>query len=362
MKNFLVTAFVIVMTFTGCGDNAYDGETGLVGNSSTIAVSAEDTFKSLGSTVLAQNSSNAVTTLKALQLSSATLKSDVSSANLTQVHNDFKNFMMAYKAVEVTYIAGDYESSLSDTLRLMDFFHNTNEDIPGQLDVVLESNASVNDLMFKNSLKSINALEYILYNRELSIEALLALMQNGRLLEMADVCISKMITRLETIETFYSSFVFETNEETAKENLSNILKDSAFKLKEWRIGDAAGLTAKYKDSVSSERLEYRFSHLSLEAIKSILVTHKKVMNDDNSNDFGDYAAARQAQSEVQTIRTTIDEALVLVESIESNLEAKLTSSEVETLYNKIDVLQDSYLGLIIGALNVTAKIIEADGD
>ena len=85
------------------------------------------------------------------------LQKDVNAQN-------FANFLKSWKKVEAFYIAGDLDENYADTPRYMDIYNNLKEDLPSQMKRVVESKDEVKTALFKNSFKTINALEYVIFN------------------------------------------------------------------------------------------------------------------------------------------------------------------------------------------------------
>ena len=85
------------------------------------------------------------------------LQKDVNAQNFT-------NFLKSWKKVEALYFAGDINEDFADTPRYIDVFNNLKEDLNSQLKRAIESKDEPKVALFKNSFKSINALEYILFN------------------------------------------------------------------------------------------------------------------------------------------------------------------------------------------------------
>ena len=77
---------------------------------------------------------------------------------------NFTNFLKSWKKVEALYLAGDLDEDYLDTPRYMDVFNNLKEDLNSQMKMVIESKDEPKTALFKNSFKTINALEYVLFN------------------------------------------------------------------------------------------------------------------------------------------------------------------------------------------------------
>ena len=90
------------------------------------------------------------------------LKNDLNEENSTQ-------FVKSWKKVEALYLAGDINEDYLDTPRYIDVFNNLKEDLNSQMQRVIESKDERKTALFKNSFKTINALEYVLFsNKEIS--------------------------------------------------------------------------------------------------------------------------------------------------------------------------------------------------
>lgn len=356
MRNLLkaVLGLLLVFGYCGCGDNAYDGETGLKGSGSGTAL--DGFIERLYENVMQQDADTAYRQSLLLINAVSTLQSSPTEANLTAAQNAFKKLAGYYKRVESAYVAGYNSDDMRD---LADFYlehfikSSKSQDIPGDLDQVFAGTGSLN----KNSSKGITAMEYTLFGHQESLSALTEKMNTERL--AAAVTIAETIAaNLKSVRDYYiDDTTFLDNSDEAVSALLNVLVDNAYKLKEIRIGDPAGYTVAYRDDPDSMRLEYYKSLYSLNAIKAILTAHKSIMD----NGLSDIAAAGNATSEAEAIETVIDEAISICESYEGPLEQKLERSETEALYNAANVLQNNYTALI-NALNFTQDIIEADGD
>jgi len=335
----ILTSFLI----TGCGggNNSYDGVNGLIGSSANIETVIKPT-ENIVTNLLQQSSAN-------VSRNALLVKDAIESSSLTNAQYEFKKFILSWKKVEATYIAGTLNSALIDTPRFIDFFHIGNEDITEQLDTVIASTAKASDLLFKNSHKSVNALEYILFNSG----------NDTKRLEMATVMIDALITHLNTIEKYYKNIdVNQLDTQVFAEDLINILIDSAYKLKEWRVGDAAGFTAKYKDNPDATRLEYSTSKYSLEVIASILNAHEEAF----SNGLLAISTAGNALAEANIVLANIASAQNAIKMFNAPLSQELTSNKTLTLYNALNALYNSYVNTLTGALKFSVDIIEADGD
>lgn len=339
-----VISLIVLLFFIGCGDNAFDG-TNLIESSQR----SSSAFEALQKNVLLHDAN------ASLQSAKRTLIK-LESKDIEGAKSEFKELMKDLKGVDSLYIIKDFNESMTTLRDYNDVFHTRSIDaIELSLNQFLKVDINDSAILSEN-VKNINGLEYILFDENITSRKLLA----------ASYVVEKMKERLENIVTWYATTsLFYANNQTATDSLLNILIDSSNKLSEWRLGDAASLTNQYKGQVIDyKRLEYVKSALSLEAIIAILEAHQRVMNASEYEDFGDFAMQNNASNEVQLIRESISNALTLARAIETPLESNsvLASEQVKKLYEALRTLHFAYYESLINALNLTAKIIEADGD
>ncbi|MFT5662312.1 MAG: hypothetical protein ACI9TV_002962, partial [Sulfurimonas sp.] len=292
------------------------------------------------------------TLLKRIQ----TLNANSSVDNLLQAQIEFKKLVLAYKRVEVVYVAGYNSDSMRDIAEfyLENFIKGSKaQDIGGDLDRVFSGEAS----LIANSLKGITALEYTLFGDNENISTVVTKMKGIRLTS-ALIMIDKISGHLLEIQDYYEkTSTFSLGGEESLSALLNVLSQQSYNLRELRIGDGAGLTVKYLNKPLSTRLEYHKSLYSLESIKEILNTLKTVME----IGLTDIAALGNTSSEAEAISNAIDDALSITNSYPSTLESSLTNSRTTELYETTRIIQNNITALING-LNFTQDIIDADGD
>ena len=350
-----IFSIFLTLFLIGCGDdNSYDGKTGLIGGVSVVDSSLEDLYAD----VYQSDANLSATRLENLIEDLAILQNEQNEQTLQSAQESFYAFVRAQKRIEAAFIADEFDSTFLDTLGYMEYFHvGKNSDLISELDRVFSSSTSIQNALFKNSNKSITSLEYTLFGEDENTSTLLEKFDTRRA-EAALFMAQNIQNHTLSIQNFYSndkSFTLDIDVTTAA--LINQLIDSAYKLKEWRIGEAAGFVLKYEGSVDRTLLEYYKSRFSLEAIKEILLTHQRIMQEGLSAIATNANAAAEAEAVEQTLQT----ALSLCESYSEDLQDALTQAKTKELYNTINLLQQNYTALI-SSLNFTQKIIEADGD
>jgi predicted lipoprotein len=223
----------------------------------------------------------------------------------------------------------------------------------------LDSDQPLQTALFKNSTKSINALEYLLFKAigNTSID-------QARAVRAAMLAVDHISTWLEEIAGFYRTAqdAFIDGGETTVNQLVNRLIDSSYRLKNWRVGEAGGLVKKYQGKVSPELLEYPFSDTSLDAIIAILQTHREIFKNDRNADLYSLGKERDVESELAFIQQKIDEALQAANSVPRPVTKYLTSEQYQHLFKQLEQLHNAYYFMLVDALGLNSQIIDADGD
>jgi len=274
------------------------------------------------------------------------------NASDKEIKNGFKVLMMSWKEVETLYLAADLDEETIDIPRYIDIFHNGKEDIYPQLDRILLSSDTLDIALFKNSTKSINALEYLLFKPA---------KKTARQKEMVLYILKKISEHLKTIEIFYlnNRALFMQDEQKINAIIMNALIESSYKLKEWRVGDPAGLSRKYKGDPKNERSEYPVSKLSYNAIEAILLTHQAVIGEQKFVNFSEVVHTAGADKSLSDIRNNIEHALQYLHAAPAY---DFNAKEIKALYKELIALHNAYYISLIGALKVTSKILDSDGD
>lgn len=271
------------------------------------------------------------------------LKKDINEKN-------FKNFLISWKKVEAIYFAGEINNDYIDSPRYIDIFHNLKEDLNEQMKRVIASKDEPNIALFKNSFKTINALEYLLFNDK-------TITKREKLLSIA--ILNSIVSHLTDIKDVYSKYLNSKPKSETWENamIINTLIASTYRLKEWRIGDPSGNSSKYKDNADNKRAEYYLSKSSFLAIKSILEAHEEIMGESKYLNFGKMAAESGAKAEVEEVKTAIHDTLNELKKLKND-----DFSNAKELYTDVKALHNAYYLSLIEQLAITAKILDSDGD
>ena len=271
------------------------------------------------------------------------LKNDLSKQNFSQ-------FAKSWKKVEALYFAGDMDENYIDTPRYIDVFHNLKENLNEQMQRVIDSKDEPKIALFKNSFKTINALEYVLFNDNVI---------SKREEELAIVILNSIISKLEDIKEVYEKYANNPKKNKKWENslLMNTMIASTYRLKEWRIAEVAGISSKYKNNPDNKRAEYNLSQNSLEAIKAILDTHKEVMTKQDFKNFYSVSNSFGIEKQMTQIKKYF-------KNIDSEI-AKIKNDDLtksNELYKQVVNLHNAYYFSLLEQLSITSKIVDADGD
>ncbi len=311
---------------------------------STGLLAEEKVMKAILDDVLLHNVQSASTDAKTL-LADLEAKKDLST-----LKDDFKSLVVSWKKVETFYLAADFNEDSIDTPRYIDVFHNLKEDLSVQIQRVIDSKDSLDFEMYKHSFKTINALEYALYAKGF----------NDRRYDLSKIIVKNIINRLNEIEEVYvkDNKKFLSDFKWTNDVIINMLIDSSFKLRDWRVGDIAGYSRKAKGKADNKKAEYFLSANSTNAIKAILDTHKQIM-DASTYDFGDMLIENGLKEEVGLIRNEINNS---IENLKYLKNENFENKDVKILYVSLDKLHRSYYSSLVNALEINTKILDADGD
>jgi hypothetical protein len=263
---------------------------------------------------------------------------------------NFTNFIKSWKKVEAIYFAGELDESFLDTPRYMDVFNNLKEDLNAQMKRVIESKDEVSISLFKNSYKSVNALEYVLFNDK-NI--------TPREKELSVVILDSLISHLEGMKEVYEEYLTVKPKGEKWENalIINTLIGSSYRLKEWRVGNAAGLSSKYKNDVKNERAEYFLSKNSFAAIEAILEAQKEIIEEKDYYNFVNVVKEKNALKDITIAQNKIKEAMLNLSKLKND-----DFTNAKDLFTNIKDLHNTYYLSLIEQLGLSAKILDADGD
>lgn len=281
------------------------------------------------------------------------LSKAITDGSVAHQKKQFETFITHWKTVESEYILGEFESDMIDTPRYLDVFHyNSNQPIQPQLKKHLNKKTTADEALFKNAFKSVNALEYILYTHPKSD------VQQSYLKNITQ----SICEHLGEIHQGYISqkSIVLSNPEKFESVLLNTLIDSSYKLKEWRIADVIGQSKKYKNKFDTARAEYADSRLSMKAIQSILTNHKIMMGKQGL--LSNLLKNKKNQHILNSIDAELEHALTITEQLKQTGFNQTHEAQLKQLHHHVKAVQKAYYEHLLGTLDITSKILEADGD
>ncbi len=311
-----------------------------------LGLNAQSMVENIFKNVLVPNVSLSIKNATALE---KTLSSKPYDAN--KARKEFGGLVYSWKKVQATYIAGDLDEDYLDTPRYIDIYHEGNENIHEQLERIRHSKEKLDIELFKNSHKTINALEYMLY---------VSKTPSKRDLDISKRIVKSIKTKLEDILKVYKHPPKKLlkNEKFINSAILNALVASSFKTESWRLSEGMVLSKKYKNSKDKNRFEYAYSKQSIQALKGILDAYIEVM-DAKYEDFGDMAIKNGADEEVSELRGYLKSAKKALEGFKEEDLLSQKGKDLQKIFKNIYISYGLYL---VSALEVTAKIVEADGD
>lgn len=307
------------------------------------------TLMFLTSTIFAQSNLHSILT----NVSIPNVDKTIESAKNLKDNLNSKNFTILiknWKKVEALYFAGDINENYIDTPRYIDIYHNLKEDLNSQMKRAIDSSDSPRVVLFKNSYRTINALEYVLFNDSTITK---------REQDIAKEILNSIVLNLEDIKDVYLQYLDSKPKSEKWENamIINTLIASSYRLREWRIGEPSGRAAKYKDQPKNERAEYFLSKNSLNAIEAILKAHNDVIGKKSFINFATMANEAGAKDEVKLAQDAINEALSEIFKLSND-----DFNNAHKLFDATKKLHNAYYLSLVEQLSVTAKILDADGD
>ena len=271
-----------------------------------------------------------------------TLQKDANAQNFT-------NFVKSWKKVEALYFAGDIDENYADIPRYIDVYNNLKEDLNAQMKKAIESKDEPKVALFKNSFKTINALEYVLF-KDADI--------SKREKDLSVLILDSIIANLQNINKVYKNYLVAPKDEKWENALViNTLISSSYRLKEWRIGNASGNASKFKNDPKNERAEYFLSQNSFAAIDAILEAHRQIVEKHSYYDFAAFALDKGAAIQLLEV---IDKLKQMQEELKTLPKDDFTKAN--NLFTLAKELHNAYYVSLIAQLSITGKILDADGD
>lgn len=276
------------------------------------------------------------------------------------IETAFNQLIFDWKRVQSLYVISEYDDDAIDIPHFIDVYHRGNEDLGEQMQRALKSTDDAKTTLFKHSFKTINALEYVLYDKKEGL--------TERQRQLSAVITQNICNRLASINDFYSKHKadFLKKPKKAVAIVLNELVDNSYKLKEWRLGDAAGVSRKNVGKPNAKFIEYRLSEQSISAAKAIMESHERLTKPDS--ELTKIITLLAKFDEIEEPLEALDNARIhtaeTIKVLQSLNHADLTNPDkIKPAYKALNALNDSYLIELIDSLSdVVARILDSDGD
>jgi len=315
-------------------------------NTTNTTKKQNESLNSIYENIILKNSKKSIVDIKRLQ-------NHILANETNKAKEEFVNLVKSWKSVQAFYILGDLDDNYLDTPRYIDIFHEGNEDIKKQLDLILTTDEDLKIAHFKNSQKTINALEYMLFTKDLKTK---------RVKDIVLRITNKLTLNLQDIYDGYvdNKAKFLKDEIASNAIMLNSLIENSYKIKEWRVGDPSGLSRKFRGKKDNRNAEYYISKNSIVAVRSILNTHLMVLGSQRYKNFGDmiksYKVKKELNNAVKYINISLENTKLIINDDFEN------TKNTKPLYKSLKKLHMTYYISLIGKLKITAKILDADGD
>ncbi len=276
----------------------------------------------------------------------------VQNVQKNQTKDSFENLVISWKKVETSYVIGELNSDFLDTPRFIDVFNNLKEDLNSQMKRVLSLNNKEEEALFKNSFKTINALEYVMFTDDKNID-------ENRRKKIIFLISDSILKHLKDIKEAYENYLKNPTKTVLEENaiLINSLIASSYRLKEWRVGNAGGFSSKYKNDPKNSRAEYFLSQNSFLAINSILEAQKEILEAKKYKTLFTLAEEKNVTSDIKTVLDKINIAQNDLKTLKKD-----DFSNSQKVFEAVSQIHDLYYTSIIEKLGLKPDILDADGD
>lgn len=301
--------------------------------------------------VILANAKQSVASCQAMQ---EALDPLVENASNKEVLPAFKQLVGDWKKVQATYVAGEVNEDFLDTPSAIDIFHNGNEDIHEQMARALASGDAPEKALFKYSQRTLTALESLLFSDE---------QISAREKQFAQYVTTSICKSLQGIEHAYGEgrdeFIQDTDRALAY--YAHSMATSIFATKDWRLGDPAGLTRKYKDKPDYKRSEFALSGLNYYALQQIFTAQQEMMAPQTYANMVQIMQAYGAEKLSQDISANLNEMQSKLKALPDDT-ALFQKEVIQGVYALSNELYKQYYISLISALPVVAKVLDADGD
>ena len=267
-------------------------------------------------------------------------------------HDAFVNLASAWARVQAVYVLGGYEENAVDYPLLIDTYHVGKEDIPAKLERAIASDSEPETALFKNSYRTLTALDYLLFSDEWS----------PRRKALSQLAADTVCARLDTLHTDYLAQreAFLDDQPNAMKLMINAVIQSAYKTRDWRIGEVAGLTRKTLGKVLPENAQFPNNlDASWATIGAIIDTHRRLLIKTDSINIAKLSAG-YGRGDLPEVQTALNEAQAAYDA--ATVDDFTSTETMIPLYSALKDVQSALYENVAGSLGVAAGLVDADGD
>ncbi|GAB6039615.1 hypothetical protein [Endothiovibrio diazotrophicus] len=317
----------------------------LIGAFQTAAAAGRDPYVAIYDDVLQANADRAVERCTDLQ-------QRLGEPSAERRHDAFVALAQAWARVEASYILGGYDMDAMDYPLMVDYFHLGKEDVHATLARLIEGDAPPARALYKNSYKTIGALDDVLFSGPWS----------PRREALAEVIAATVCRNLTRIRDGYRAHRADYLEDPKKalSLLINAEIENLYKTRDWRIAQISGLTKQTLGKPEPHHQQYPYSEASWAAIGAIIATHRQLLAEDRQPNLATIAHRQQADAGLATIQA----ALRATEQAyrDTPPDHHFGTREMIPIFQGLLDMQKAFYRQLVGRLGVTAAIIDADGD
>lgn len=264
----------------------------------------------------------------------------------------FTALVADWAKVRASYILGGYDIATLDYPMMVDYFHTGKENIHHALARAIADNNQPDRALYKNSYKSLAALDDVLFSGAWSL----------RRKALATVITQRVCRTIAKIRDGYRSHrdAYLSEPDKALSLLINATIESVYATRDWRIGQVSGLTRQTLGKYLPQNLEYRYSGASWAVIGAILTTYDQLLGEDRQPNLATIVRTKGAEAGIETIQKALLRTIKAYH--ETPAEKAFDMRHMIPIFQGLQDIQQGFYRQLLGALDVTARIIDADGD
>lgn len=306
---------------------------------------AADPYAAIYDRVLQPNADRAAERCAQMQ---ATLADGDAAARLAA----FVELARGWAGVQASYVLGGYEADAMDYPLLLDSFHMGKEDVHESLARIIDGNGAPATVLYKNSYKTLNALDDVLFSGPWS----------ARRAELAAVITGNVCKYLGRIRDGYRSHraEFVGNRSKALTLLVNAEIETIYKTRDWRIAQVSGLTRQTVGKVQPQHQQYPHSQASWAAIGAVIDTNVQLLAADRQPNIATIAHDKKADAGLASVQEAL--AATVAAYRDTRPDHGFATSDVIPVYQGLLDLEKAFYQDLARRIGVTASLIDADGD